>query len=228
MKGFEIKRFSRTNSTNLSAKEFPVGTVVIADSQTKGKGRFKRSWSSGKGGVYMSLVLKPTDKPQFYTFIGCLSVLKAIKKVVDVDLMIKWPNDVYHGKKKLCGILTEVDDKAIVGVGVNVNNEVSNSLKSEAISLKNIINKKVDKEKTIKNILKHFHDYLELIENKKYSKILSDWKKYSFLGAKVKVKTMNKEFSGIAYDLDKDGFLIVKSGNKKIKVLEGDVILDFS
>ncbi len=218
---FKIYHFKRLNSTNTKAKFFGINSVIIADEQIKGKGRFKRNWKSSKGGIYLSLVLPKTTKPQFYTFIAALSAKKAlnIKKI-----RIKWPNDLIYGKKKVCGILTELKEKkAIVGIGINTNNEIPFSLKNKAISLKYIKKKGINNEKVIKVLLKNFESYLK----SKQSKIIRDWKRNSFLGSQVKVKTLNGAYKGIAYDIDKDCFLILKDKNgNKIQVREGDIIIN--
>jgi len=220
---FKIYLFKSLNSTNEKAKDFEENSVIIAEEQIKGKGRFKRHWSSSKNGIYLSIVLPCIAKPQFYTFIACLSALKAIN---NKKIKIKWPNDLIHDKKKLCGILTEVkNNKAIIGIGINTNNKIPKSLEEKAISLK-IINKKVNNKKIINKLLNHFENYLKLLERKKYSKIIKDWKENSFLGEKIKVKTMNKTYGGTAYNINKDLFLIVKDKEgRKIRIVEGDIIL---
>lgn len=222
---FKIYHFDKVNSTNDKAKDFPKNSVIIADEQTKGKGRFKREWSSSKGGIYLSIVL-PKSNASYLTFIAAVSACKAIKDIYGLKTIIKWPNDLIYNKKKLCGILTKVGDKSIVGIGVNTNNIIPKPLEKKASSLNKIIGKKINNKKIINKLLNHFEKYLKLIQNKKYSKIINDWKNNSFLGSKVKVKTINKTYSGIAYDIDKNCFLILKDKKgRKIIVREGDVLI---
>lgn len=223
---FKIYHFKKLNSTNDKAKEFEENSVIISDEQSKGKGRFKREWSSTKGGIYLSIVLKNFD-PQYLTFIAAISAQKAIRYVHGLETVIKWPNDLVYNKKKICGILTKVNkEKAIVGIGINTNNKIPESLNKKAISLKKITHKEIINKEIINKLLNHFEKYLKSLKNKKYSKIINDWKKNSFLGSKVKVKALNRTYSGIAYDVDKDCFLIVKDKKgKKIKVIEGDVFI---
>lgn len=215
----KVTRLKKVSSTNDIAKDYPIGSVIIAEVQTKGHGRFRRGWSSSKGGIYISLVLPMIDKPQFYTFIGCISALKAIRDVTGTKAIIKWPNDLYLKSKKVCGILTiNEEDKSIVGIGINVNNALPGHLRSKAATLN--FSSRSDKELIIQSLLKHFKSYLKSIDEKQ---ILADWKINSFLGSKVEAKTLNNTIQGIAHDLDADGFLIIKTGNKKIRVIEGDV-----
>ena len=216
---FKIHHFKKLNSTNIKAKDSKINSVIIADEQTKGKGRFKRLWKSNKGGIYVSLVLPKTTTPYIYTFIAALSAKKAlnIKKI-----KIKWPNDLIYENKKICGILTEIkENKAIVGIGINTNNQTKIS---KAISLKKITKHKINNKKIINKLLSNFESYLK----SKHSKIISDWKKNSFLGSKIKVKTLDKTYEGTAYNIDEDGFLILKLKNKKIKIREGDITLKSS
>ena len=216
---FKVYYFKKLTSTNEKAKEFPLNSVIIAHEQTKGKGRFNRKWSSSKGGIYLSIVLPKISEPQLYTFIACLSALKSVRIK---EIKIKWPNDLIYKKKKLCGILTESNDKkTIVGIGINTNNKVPKSLK--AISLNQISNKGINNNPIIKRLLLHFEKYLK----KSKKEIISDWKKHSFLGSKIKVRTLSETYSGTAYDIDKDYFLILKDKKgKKITIIEGDILIE--
>lgn len=222
---FKIYHFDSLNSTNEKAKKFETNSVIISEEQTEGKGRFKRSWSSSKGGIYMSIVTKMVEKPQYLTLIAAISAKKALN---NKEIKIKWPNDLIFNKKKICGILTETkNNKAIIGIGINTNNKINKSLEKKAISLNIILNKKINNELIIKKLLGYFKKYKKLLENKNYNKIINDWKKNSFLDSKIKVKTMNKTYEGIAYSIDKDCFLVLKDKKgKKITIKEGDVLLE--
>ncbi|MBW2974651.1 biotin--[acetyl-CoA-carboxylase] ligase [Candidatus Woesearchaeota archaeon] len=223
---FKTYYFERLSSTTDKAKEFGINSVIIAREQSEGKGRFERSWSSGKGGIYLSIVLGK-DNANYLTFIAAISVCRAVRDVCRIKTRIKWPNDIIFGKKKLCGILTEVSKKAVVGIGVNTNNKIPRSLEKKAVSLDEIRGKEVDNKRIIKSLLKHFEHYLEELKARNYSKIIEDWKKDSFLGSEIKVKTIDKEYSGTAHDVDSDCFLILKDKKgKKIRIVEGDVLLE--
>src|SRR3989338_10621694 len=128
---YKIHYFKSLESTQDKAKEFAKknlsNAVIVADVQTKGRGRFKRKWHSAKGGLWMSILLKPknTENLQYLTFIAAIAVVKSIKKIANLKTSIKWPNDVHFNGKKLCGILTEGDfgkeNFAVIGIGLNVN-----------------------------------------------------------------------------------------------------------
>ncbi|MEW6557139.1 MAG: biotin--[acetyl-CoA-carboxylase] ligase [Elusimicrobiota bacterium] len=159
-------KFARINSTQdyakKIAKESPSGTVVVAEEQTKGRGQFGRTWSSQKGGLYFSIILKPKispDKIPLLTLKMAWAIIDSLKKIVGkkYKFWVKPPNDVMvtpksevRSHKKIAGILTESSitrnkiDWVIIGVGVNINNEIPKNLKDIAISLKEIIGKKTN------------------------------------------------------------------------------------
>ena len=87
----EIHRFESLDSTNVKARDYDAGSVIISEEQTEGKGRFKREWSSGKGGVYLSIVIEAkVNNAKFYTFIAAIAAQHAIKKITNVETKIKW------------------------------------------------------------------------------------------------------------------------------------------
>ncbi|MBS3098310.1 biotin--[acetyl-CoA-carboxylase] ligase [Candidatus Woesearchaeota archaeon] len=160
---FKIYHFKKLSSTNYEARKFSAGSIIIADTQTKGKGRLKRKWSSSKGGVYMSIVLKPKIKNlNKLTIIAVKAVQRTLKKL-DIATKIKFPNDLQYKGKKICGILTEnifkndKIEKMIIGIGINTNNPLPKSLESKAITLKKIMKKGVNNKKIINKLLKEFN-----------------------------------------------------------------------
>ena len=218
---FKLYHFKKLDSTNDKAISFDENSVIITDEQTSGKGRLKRQWISKKGGIYISIVLPVIENPQLYTFIAALSALKAIN---NRQIKIKWPNDLIYKRKKLAGVLTEIkDSKAIVGIGINTNNKIQTELKNKATSLREMTKKEVNNKQIINTLLNYFEFYLNPINK---SSIINDWKKRSFLGDKITVKTLKGTYKGTAYDLDKDLFLILKDkkGNK-VRIIEGDIII---
>lgn len=230
---FKLLYFKKINSTNAKAEQIgSANTAIIAEEQTNGKGRFDRGWYSPKGGIYLSLLLdgvKAEDLP-FLTFIAAISARKAIKLTTNLDTIIKWPNDLIFDKKKLCGILTKTilgrKKMAVIGIGINTNNNLNPRLKNKAISLNKILGKQADNKKIITTFLKVFEEYYKILKKKRYSKIISDWKKHSFLGCKIKVKTLDKTYHGTAFDIDCNCLLLIKDkNNKNIKIHEGDVTI---
>ena len=115
--GCKVYYYPQTDSTNSQARlealnGAPDGSLFIADSQTAGKGRLGRAWSSpGEAGIWMSVLLRPAAAPQDIlqiTLAAGLAVCKALRLATGVDARIKWPNDIIIDGKKLCGVLTEM------------------------------------------------------------------------------------------------------------------------
>lgn len=241
MPNYKIYHFKSLSSTQDKAKEFSgkglFNAVIIADKQTKGRGRFKREWHSGKGGLWMSILLKPenTQNLQYLTFIAAISVAKSIKKIAKLNASIKWPNDVHYQGKKLCGILTEgifgKENFVVAGIGLNVNQKnFPNDIQDIATSLRIIKNKKYDSKELAKNILDEFFCLCKDYYNKnKKSQIQNIWKRYcDTIGKNVVVITKTKRLKGKAIGVDEGCNLLLKiKNNKTVKIIEGDIRLRY-
>lgn len=179
--------FSSLPSTNSTAKEMavcgaPDGTVCIAESQTKGRGRFDRQFFSPKQtGIYMSVILRPTFSTAEIiqlTPLAAVAVAEAAEKITNEPTQIKWVNDVYFKDKKICGILTEAAinpdtkkfDYVILGIGVNLYTPQDNF----PDNIQNIAGSLLSKPlpdarcKMIGEILKHFYHYYYNFEKKAF------------------------------------------------------------
>lgn len=234
---YQIHHFKSLTSTQDKAKEFSKrglsNLVVIAYIQTKGRGRFKRKWYSGKGGLWMSILLKPKNVKnlQYLTFAAAISVVKSIEKTSNLKTNIKWPNDVHYKGKKLCGILTEgvfgKENFVIVGIGLNVNqNKFNKEIKNIATSLRIIKHKIFDIKKLAKNISNGFFElYNDYYNKNKLEKISTIWKKYcDTINKNVTVITKTGKFSGKVIGIDKNCNLLLKlKNNKTIRIIEGDI-----
>ncbi|HIP92556.1 MAG TPA: biotin--[acetyl-CoA-carboxylase] ligase [Thermotoga sp.] len=164
MLGEEIIAYDVLDSTNefmkREWKKLHDGAVVITLEQTEGKGRMGRKWISPKGGLWFSTLFKPRKifDPNFYTKLFSVSIVQVLDDV-GVKVEIKWPNDIYVWNKKLGGILTETIlteysiDAVIVGVGINVNNEIPDEIKEKAVNLQELTGKKWDIIPLMKRIL---------------------------------------------------------------------------
>ena len=237
MPPYKIFYFKSLTSTQDKAKEFArkglSNIVVISDIQIKGRGRFKRKWYSGKGGLWMSILLKPKNVKnlQYLTFAAAISVVKSIKKIANLKTNIKWPNDVHYKKKKLCGILTEgifgKDNYVVVGIGLNVNqSKFPNEIKNIASSLKIIKKKTFNIKKLTKTIIDEFGIlYDNYYKKNNLKQILKIWKSYcDTLNKNITVITRTKKINGEAVGIDKDCNLLLKLKNGKIiKIIEGDI-----
>jgi len=250
--GLRTKRLGRSilfsreiDSTNKWAKELArygtrEGTVVIAETQTKGRGRLGREWVSPTGGLWFSLILRPKFRPSEavkLTFVAGLAVAKVLREMFDLKVETKWPNDVLVNGRKICGILTEMNTTGetvnfvVVGVGVNTNFDVEKAfpehLRRVATSLENELGRKVRLEELFRGLLERLENLYELFIKEGFNSILEEWKNYAgFLGRQVEVTSLTEKLSGLALDVDHDGALVLKLEDGMIRrVFVGDTSL---
>ena len=215
------------------------GTVVTAEVQTAGRGRMGRSWVSPKGGLYLSVILKPKISPKKavrLVFLFGLAVAEILHELYEMTVETKWPNDVLMNGKKICGILTEMNttgekvNYVIAGIGVNTNfaeKVFPEELRKAATSLENELGRKVELEKLFKTLLGKLESFYEIFLKGGFGRILVEWKKYAgFLGCQVEVASGTEKWVGIASDVGSDGALILRLKDGTVKrVFVGDVSL---
>ncbi|MBI2651980.1 biotin--[acetyl-CoA-carboxylase] ligase [Candidatus Woesearchaeota archaeon] len=237
MSQYKLFYYKSLTSTQDKAKEFAKkgldNIIIVADKQAEGRGRFKRKWYSDKGGLWMSILLKPKNVQnlQYLTFAAAVAVVESIKKIANLNTNIKWPNDVHYKGKKLCGILTEgifgKENYVVVGIGLNVNQtKFQNEIKTTATSLKVVKHKIIDIRKLMENILdEFFYFYNNYYATNKLKKMLNIWKRYcDTMHKDVKVITKTKTLHGKVVDFDNKCNLLLKTKrNKIIKIIEGDI-----
>lgn len=236
--GRKIYYYSQVNSTNKIASELAKyganeGTIVIAEKQSSGRGRRGRKWHSSDDGLWFSIIIRPEiriNESHFLTINASLAIYYALKGL-GIESEIKWPNDILYKNKKLCGILSEMNSSSeklnyiVTGIGINVNQEeFPDQIKENAISLFNILGKKVDKLELLKNIIFYFENFYFRFLNGEKEKLLNEWKnKISLLGKEITVKSDGKEFQGKALDIAKDGRLILLTDkSERMKFWAGD------
>lgn len=239
--GKDIYFYDELNSTNdkmciLAKNGAKEGTVVIAQTQSAGKGRRGHIWKSPKNtGIYMSILMYPNISPRQapkITLIAGLCVCKAIRKITGIKAVIKWPNDLLINGRKVCGILTEMNagmekvNFIVLGIGINVNtNSFPKEIENIATSLKIEGNKNYIRKTIIQEFLKEFEEYYyKYIEDTDFKKFVKEYKNFcSTIGQKVNVIS-NNSFSGLAVDVTDDGELVVEkeNGDREI-VFSGEV-----
>ena len=216
------------------------GTLVVAEMQEKGRGRKGRSWVSlPQGGIYLSLILRPNLMPSQVVqipLIAGVALTKAIRETVSLQPMIKWPNDIIVGKKKVGGILTEMSSEidgvnyVILGIGLNVNmpaSVFSEDISNIATSLIDECGKYTSRVKLVQSFLSEF----ELIYTKflvqGFGSVRDEWKELNnTIGSRVKITEGMTDIEGEAIDIDNDGFLLVRKENGDIsRIISGDVSL---
>ena len=238
--GKKIYYFDALTSTMDKAMELgvagaPGGTLILAETQTKGKGRLGRAWLSPKyKGLYLSLILRPNMLPTqapVLTLMAAVSICEAIKEAIGIDTQIKWPNDILTHNKKLGGILTQIiaeTDKinfVNIGIGINVNND-RKSLIGAATSLKEQKKEDINRVALLQEILRTLELNYLILEKKGSKPILDKWRRYAItLGRRVKVYCQSKHIEAEAIDIDIDGALLVRRDSGFIeKVSAGDVV----
>lgn len=241
--GKDYRYFEKTGSTNDDCARFlkegaEHGLVVVAGSQSAGKGRRGRNWDSPPGeSVYMSIGLKPeipADKASMLTLVAALAVCRAIEEVSGLDkAFIKWPNDIVIGGRKVCGILTELHlDEAgkpsmVVGIGINVNNRhFVSELAGAATSLFAELQQNVDCEKLIAKTLEYFEEYYERFVRKcDMSTMMGEYvEKLVNKDKNVLVLDPHGEYTGVARGINEVGELLVEKEDGTIAaVYAGEV-----
>lgn len=221
------------------------GTLIVADSQSAGKGRRGRTWESLEGtNIFMSLLLEPKlppEKTAGLTLVMALATADAIFEVAGEEVQIKWPNDIVLNKKKICGILTELIFKedgyaVIVGTGINVNTETfPEGICETAGSVKSETGKEISRAQLIASVLKYFEKYYEqYLKTQDLSLLKESYeRKLANLNKEVRVLDPKEPYTGIAKGitdagalvvLDKDGReWIVDSGEVSVRGLWGYV-----
>ncbi len=213
----KIHHLKEVTSTNEVAKQFlEDGAVIVADTQTRGRGRHTRTWHSPEGGLWCSLVIKHAPAPVL-NLAAALAVSKALE-YYGLKTQLKWPNDVHINQEKISGILSETEgDFMIIGVGVNLNN----SDFPEDISGTSYITetgKRIDRMEFLRR-------FVEIFEGLIRTDFLDEYRKYSStIGSEVTVKN-GGEITGSAEDVDEQGRLILKLENgKKMRISSGEVL----
>jgi BirA family biotin operon repressor/biotin-[acetyl-CoA-carboxylase] ligase len=212
------------------------GMVIIAEEQTGGIGRMGRAWVSPSGGIWITVVLKPRvpiDHIFMITMAGSIAIARAIRKEFDLGALIKWPNDIFIGSKKVAGLLLELAAEAdavhycLLSIGIDVNvplNQFSPALQKDITSISAEVGHEVDRASFLARILKEFESRYLLIESGEYETIIREWKSLSCtLENRVQIRTLKNSFEGDAIDIDEFGALIIRKDNGKLeRVISGD------
>ena len=213
------------------------GCLVVTEKQLNGKGRRGRSWAdTDKDGIAMSLLLRPKltpDKASMITLVAALAVADVLAKLTDLEVKIKWPNDIVINKKKVCGILTEMAasggtiDNVIVGVGINVNQKMfDEEISHIATSLYMEKGERYSRADIIIAFLEFFEYYYDIFEERQdFSDLVNVYESY-LINKDVEVRVLDPagEYTGTACGINDFGELIVqKEDGKYTRVSSGEV-----
>ncbi|MDM8542847.1 biotin--[acetyl-CoA-carboxylase] ligase [Desulfococcaceae bacterium HSG9] len=236
-RAFQIHFFPETGSTmdiarDLARKGCPDFTVVIAERQTKGRGRLKRVWHSADGGLYFTVVTRPL-LPPVHSFRVCfaasVALAETLRTLYKIDAGVKWPNDILVDGRKLSGMLSEMEAEAdrvayiAIGIGINVNNDPC-VYEADAVSISQLLGRKVSRKRLLTC-------FLDLFETKLHSQaldnIVTEWKRRTItLDRAVKIVTVKETLEGVARDIDLTGALVLELDDGTTRnVVYGDCFL---
>ena len=184
----KIKKYKEVKSTNdialtLIKKKASDPTLITSEKQTNGRGRIGKKWISKKGNLFISIFFKFEPKKinfKQFAILNAFLLKKVISKTTSKKIKIKWPNDLLFNEQKLCGILQEVIkfnnfNYLIVGIGLNTN-KVPENKSFKSISLKNMLNKKINNQIILKNIKVTYEKFLKEKDRFSFSKLKTKYK----------------------------------------------------
>lgn len=226
--GRKIFRMDEVDSTNSFAKDLIIqgvedGSLVISDTQTGGKGRMDRKWESPKGGLWLSIILKPKgnlngDRLGIIPLMSGCAAARAIEAVSGLTARVKWPNDVIINENKISGILSEsiLHDRErwiIIGIGINVNNSFQDDQKFSRMptSIIEETGNKTDLRALEVQLICEMERLYNMAQDGKTKGVLDEWRQMAeTLGRNVIVNRIADEIIGKAVDIDENGALVLE------------------
>ncbi|MDQ5984644.1 MAG: Bifunctional ligase/repressor BirA [Syntrophus sp. SKADARSKE-3] len=220
-------------------KGAPEGDTVVAEAQSKGRGRLDRVWQSPKGrNIYLSVILRPPIVPSVapqITLVAGLAVAELLLPYCPGRVKIKWPNDILIDGKKICGILTEMKSSAatgidfvVLGIGINVNmvrTDFDDILKETATSLKMETGVDVDRLTLVTSLFELIEKWYRIFLQDGFGGIKDSFLSHTdMLGKRIQVVFNSEIQTGIATGIDDDGTIIMKDEKGVMsRVTAGDV-----
>lgn len=247
--GRKIFYYPKLGSTQDAAKELASGreaegAVVVAEEQSGGRGRMGRAWLSDRGGLWVSVLLRPNLSPQAVpalSLAASMAIADAIASETGVSAGLKWPNDLWVNVgslqtpiyKKVCGILTEMSAEAdrvqwvVLGFGVNVNNSISGSIKNQAANIKSLSGETVARQKLLVSILRNLQATYDRFLKSGFSAFRKEYAERSVLRSQwVSLNDFGNSAQGEFVDVDEQGALILRLEDGSTRsFFAGDVTL---
>ncbi len=217
--GYTVVEFESLTSTQDMAKNIRrANTVIVAKEQKNGRGRRGRTWESPFGGLWFTVILD--NSCELVTLAAGVAVVKALERM-GVQAGIKWPNDIIYGEKKLGGIIAESSGGLVyLGIGINLNNDIPESIRDIAVSVKD---KNIVLEELLACILKELDSLVTGDSDRKFE-ILKQWKKYQIVFGRKVCVIDGELICGVVRDINSDGSLMVEvKGGELKKFYAGDV-----
>jgi BirA family biotin operon repressor/biotin-[acetyl-CoA-carboxylase] ligase len=235
--GKEFHWFSSLDSTQDVARKFAYrgaseGAVFLAEEQRRGRGRLGRSWVSPSGGLWFSVLLRPSLEPKsipFLSLLGGLAVVEAIS-LLQLKSQIKWPNDVLIGGKKLAGVLVEGESEldrvhfVIIGIGINCNNKLPHL--PSVTSLKKEVGREVERAFFLAQVLNRLEkNYLSFLSGEKRRLIEEINKHLAFKNENVCIKSGEKIFKGKLRGIGEEGELVILTSRGERYFNSGEILV---
>lgn len=251
-RGLETDRFGHTclyfpeiDSTNSFAWEIarqgvPEGTVVVAEYQSRGRGRLGRSWCSPAGGnIYATLILRPSIpavQAGQVSLIAALAAARAIQGVTEIRPAVKWPNDIFLEGRKVAGILSEAHSPGKVieviccGIGINVHvrgSDLPPEVRSRAAALAEFSSRVLSRIIILQEFLRQFEELYDMFSVQGFSALLPEWRTWSMLeGRRVMVHGADGEVTGKVVGINDVGALLLESDEGAVTpFFAGDVTI---
>lgn len=209
------------------------GTVIIADEQTRGKGRMNRPWHSLKEkGIWISILLRPNMLPMLapqLTLLTATVLADVIYEQMEVRPQIKWPNDILIDGKKMAGILTELQAEqdqiqyVIIGIGMNINQtktDLPKEIQQKATSLRIETGTEWDLTQFTQQLLETFERNYTSYKENGFSEVKHKWESYGFkIGQPISIQTMNRQWKATFSGIADDGALLIKNDDGSVEKL---------
>ncbi len=251
--GSEVHYLPSVGSTNTALRSMaergaPEGTVVLADEQTAGRGRSGRPWHSpSRGGLWFSVLFtprKPARELTPFSLVTAVSVVTVLRRDFGVGARVKWPNDVWVDRLKLCGILLESLQNAagevghlVVGIGLNVNLDAADlppEMEGRATSIKMLLGRPVPALEVLRSVLDGLDDDWRTFGEEGFAAFRERWRALSAtLGKRVEIAPDatngdlgERRIAGRAVDVSEDGALVVETdAGERVEVWHGDLLM---
>ncbi len=242
--GTRFHYFEEVVSTNSTARELAEkgageGEIVVAETQTAGRGRLGRRWASPPfANLYLSIILRPklppVHAPQI-TLMAAVALAETTAAFIPGFAAIKWPNDIMVGGKKLGGILTELScdaervHYAILGIGVNLNFSLEvmpEEIRRRATSVLALTGQSVSRESFLRRLIQDLDRCYGVLEASGFGAIAARWEaRFDLRGRRVRVEMLGQEIVGRAKGLDAEGALLVENESGAVqRIIAGDVV----
>ncbi|MCL2485389.1 MAG: biotin--[acetyl-CoA-carboxylase] ligase [Endomicrobia bacterium] len=222
---------TQTKIKELAAENAAEGTIVAAEQQSGGYGRMKRHWSSAKGGLWFSLLLKPRMRPDETSKLALITAIalnRVLEKQYNIKSSVKWPNDILVKDKKISGIIVEMSAEqdmvnwVAAGIGINVNNILPGELKKISTTMKEILNKNIDRASLLGYFINEFDILYSDFQKNGFESYVKEYNsKTAYNGDSVTVDTGFETVKGINKGVDKHGKLIIDTKNGIVQIISG-------